>query len=158
MCYSCCQTVKDVPSTDCKRVIIPPLTGTTECFAGIYNAYSERYPQELANYMTESEFNLAIGNINDTLLAYWPCCFCFNFGYLCCLPTLGLSLFVPYQCADGARQKAVAEMSTLNAKFSSRGLEWRFVRHGNTVSWLEVWLPGNKPSGQPQSDKTPLLS
>lgn len=70
---------------------------------GVARAYEDDFPPELSHLVKETDFEIAINQINNTMQDYWPCFFCIFCGYGCCPCTLGLSLFCPNFCIRDVR-------------------------------------------------------
>ncbi len=77
-------------------------------------------------------------SINDMLFTYFPCCFCWTFGYLCCLPTLGLSFCGPAICVNDAEENLRHMIWTMNKKkLTTIGLNLSLHKQCST-SWLQI--------------------
>ena len=76
-------------------------------------------------------------SINDMLYTYFPCPFCWCFGYLFCLPTLGLSLCAPAICVSDAEDQLRTLIKRYNRqKLERNGLHLELRKKCGT-SWLE---------------------
>jgi hypothetical protein len=76
-----------IPETAGRIIILRP---TSKTFVnGLAATYDTSYHPMLKDYISEREYSYAINKIVDDLFMMWPCCFCFTYGYLCSLCTLG---------------------------------------------------------------------
>ncbi|KAG6621910.1 Golgin subfamily A member 7/ERF4 [Phytophthora cinnamomi] len=109
---------------------------------GVARAYEDDFPTELSHLVKETDFDIAINQINNTMQDYWPCFFCIFCGYGCCPCTLGLSLFCPNFCIRDAEQYVRALLSRINKRvcFERVGVEWRLVRSCGR-SWIQITYP-----------------
>jgi len=125
------------PASSEARIIIPPVQGSTSCYGGLFASYSEEYPAGLKPYMDEKEFNNAITSVNDAIIGMWPCCLCQNFGYYCCICTVGLSYLIPCGCILEAERQLHLQLRKINERCKFKGIQWVFVQKHYT-SWIEV--------------------
>ena len=65
---------------------------------GLSSSYDSTFPPQLNGIIDNVEYNSVIGTINDELFLMWPCCFCFSYGYVFSLCTIGMSFCFPYIC------------------------------------------------------------
>ncbi|ETP44711.1 hypothetical protein F442_08743 [Phytophthora nicotianae P10297] len=119
---------------------------------GVAQAYEDDFPSELSHLVKETEFEVAINQINNTMQDYWPCFFCFCCGYGCCPCTLGLSLFCPNFCIRDAEQYVRALLLRINKRhcFERADVEWQLIR-----SWGRSWVQITYPLA---SKKQPLIT
>ena len=111
-----------IPASTKNKVIIRPVGKTF--VNGIANSYSMTYPRELlAGRLNEMDFKNIMEDINEGLMSYWPCCYCFCFGYGCALCTLGLSFIGPYICIKDAQDCLEQRIENWNRNsLSQKGL------------------------------------
>ena len=132
-----------IPSSTPTKIVIRPSAATF--VTGLAKAYDETYPEQLRPYLSQREFSQMMEAINDALLTYFPCCLCWTIGYLCCLPTLGLSLCCPAICISDAEQSLRDMIAGFNRKkLKSKNLEMS-LKFGFSTSWLEIALPIEAP-------------
>ncbi|KAG7380842.1 hypothetical protein PHYPSEUDO_006735 [Phytophthora pseudosyringae] len=116
---------------------------------GVARAYEDDFPPELSHLVKETDFDVAINQINNTMQDYWPCFFCMCWGYGCCPCTLGLSLLCPNFCIRDAEQYVRALITRINKRlcFEQAGVEWQLVRSYGS-SWIQITYPlaPKKPS------------
>lgn len=133
-----------IPTSEPTRVIIRPSAGTF--VTGIAKQYSEVYPFALDGYVTEREYNTIMQSINDMLFTYFPCPLCWCFGYICCIPTLGLSLCCPAICVNDAE----SNLRNMINRINRQKLEYKNIklvlRKQCSTSWLEFELPAKSDS------------
>ncbi|CAG9322791.1 unnamed protein product [Blepharisma stoltei] len=130
-----CYFNKRIPNSKIGSVIIRPTSKTF--VSGLSSSYDEKYPEELKDIMTENEFIEDIKEINDSLFYYWPCFFCFNFGYTCCICTLGLSFLGPWICVDDAQKRTNESIKKINERYIARNIKWYLMCECST-SWIEI--------------------
>lgn len=84
--------------------------------------------------------------LNDDIVNMWPCCYCFSYGYFCCLCTvgifllkfIGLSFLLPCICISEAKSTLLDKIEILNDSiFHSKNLKLTFKSRCST-SWLEI--------------------
>jgi len=63
---------------------------------GLASSYDNSYNPKLRGRISEKEFNYIMNKLNEELLMLWPCCFCFLYGYVMSLCTLGNSFFINF--------------------------------------------------------------
>ncbi|RHZ15202.1 hypothetical protein DYB31_001162 [Aphanomyces astaci] len=87
---------------------------------GMASKYSDTFTPPLERLMTEKEFRVAIGAINQTVADYFPCMCCVVYAYVGYALTCGLILCCarPYI-------------------FQNHGIRWR-LRRTRWTSWIEV--------------------
>ena len=122
------------------------LRGCGQRFAnGMSNEYSSVYPRDLEGIVEESKFRSVMNEINDIMQTYWPCPFCFAFGWGCCLCTAGLSLLCPNMCVSEAERYLHKHLQQVNGRraFLDAGVEWRASRCACT-SAIEVHYPAQE--------------
>jgi hypothetical protein len=108
-------------------------TSSAECLGGLYSAYSEKSGSRQQDAYVE--------RINDTVISYWPCFFCFNFAYCCCPCTLGLSCIIPIYCISEADEAVRARISYINAELKRKHAPARWqLRRKCCTSWIEIQL------------------
>jgi hypothetical protein len=101
--------------------------------------------------MTRREFATMMETINDMLFTYFPCPLCWCFGYLFCLPTLGLSLCLPAICVRDAEDQLRMIIDRYNnRKFEEKNMHLRLRKRCGT-SWLEIDLDLKSGSTDPNS-------
>ena len=70
---------------------------------GIAQQYEEKYNQKILNpHVSKRDFEVIMENINELLFTFFPCSYCFCYGYLFCPVTLGLSFCFPNICIRDA--------------------------------------------------------
>ncbi len=79
---------KYVPNSSTRRVILGPTSKTF--INGLAASYDKSFSPYLKGYITENEYYYAMDRIECDLSSYWPCCFCFSYGYIFCLCTVGM--------------------------------------------------------------------
>ena len=92
----------------------------------------------LRRLLPKEVFEECIKTLNSVMRAFWPCPLVWYFGYICALPTLGLSFLAPNLCVrDGVQSlyKAVERQNRI--KLREMGLEIKLV-FGLSTSWLEI--------------------
>ncbi len=82
----CCFN-KSIPKTEGKTIILRPTSKTF--INGLAPSYETTYYPVLENYISEREYIIAMDRIVDELTMMWPCCFCFTYGYLFCICSVG---------------------------------------------------------------------
>ncbi|KAH7463116.1 uncharacterized protein KRP23_13333 [Phytophthora ramorum] len=109
---------------------------------GVARTYEDDFPSELSHLVKETDFDIAINQINNTMQDYWPCLFCICCGYGCCPCTFGLSLLCPNFCIRDAEQYVRALLSRINKRlcFERAGIEWQLVRSCGR-SWIQITYP-----------------
>ena len=126
-----------IPRSKPSKIVIRPSKGTF--VTGIAKQYNPKYPELLEGVLPQGEFNTMMTNINDMLETYFPCTFCWVFGYLCCIPTLGLSLCGPAVCVNDAEDSLRTMLARMNRNtlWKKKGLHISLVKKCGT-SWLEL--------------------
>ena len=125
-----------IPPSTLSTVILPPASSTF--ITGLAKQYDDTYPELLRPHLLPSQFSEMITELNDELFVYFPCTLCYTLGYVCCLPTLGLSLCCTGHCVREAEHILRDLIEMWNRKLlNSKGLEMRLVKHCGT-SWLEI--------------------
>jgi hypothetical protein len=77
----------------------------------------------------------------------WPCCYCFSFGYLFSVCTLGMSFCAPHLCISEA--KHTLDKSLLRANeyiLNKKGLHISYHSKCST-SWLQIDISRNNNGG-----------
>lgn len=68
----------------------------------------------------------------------WPCDFCLNFGYVCCLCTLGFSFCFPNYCINEATKSFLQDIEIANNEtFHKYNLHLSLQKKCCT-SWLQI--------------------
>jgi len=124
-----------IPHSTKDRIIIRPYGKTF--VNGMAASYDFHYPREfLSSVLSEADFTSMMQDINDCVQSFWPCCFCFSFGYGCALCTLGLSLFAPFMCINDARDYLESRIDFWNRTFlAEKGLKMS-LNFGCSTSWV----------------------
>src|SRR5689334_1141626 len=107
-----CYFNKYIPKSEGNRIILKPTSKTF--INGLAASYETTYYPILAKYISEKEYNYAMNGIADELFMMWPCCFCFTYGYLFCLCTLGLSFIIPNCCISEAKIHLLQSIKNAN--------------------------------------------
>lgn len=129
-----------IPKSDGGCAVLRPVSKTW--VNGLSSSYDEQYPPMLEGRIETVEFKQTISEINDALFDYWPCFFCFGFGYFFCLCTLGLSFCPALVCVRDARGHVEGVLEDINVRFRGRGITWDLiVRH--STSWIEIRVKDN---------------
>jgi hypothetical protein len=116
---------------------------------GLASSYESKLPEQLKGIVDENEYNSIIGTINDELFLMWPCCFCFSYGYLFSICTIGISFCFPYICISDAKKTLLEAIARANEKFfHKKGLDLSY-RSKICTSWLQIDISHN-----PYSDFT----
>ena len=124
-----------IPKSTKNCVIIPP-SGKT-FINGMANSYSMVYPEEYMSSMLDcKDFHNVMENINESICSFWPCCFCFSFGYGCALCTLGLSLCCPFICITEARSYVQQRINYWNRCLLLNKKVKLSLRFGYSTSWV----------------------
>lgn len=77
-------------------------------------------------------------NLIDELIMMWPCCYCFSFGFVFSLCSLGLSFCVSNICISEAKKSFLNSIDILNEYvFEKRDLHLSYHQKCST-SWLEI--------------------
>ena len=107
---------------------------------GVYSSYDSNFPPELEGIVPKVLYEKDMERFNHRLTDYWPCPFCFGFGYFCCLCTLGMSFYCPSVCVASAEKFAVEyfdQQANHRREYYDSQLKFRLVRQCCT-SWVEV--------------------
>ena len=136
---------KGIPISIPSKIIIPP-TGKTWINGLAFN-YSKTYQRKyLEGYMTEYEYDRFIKKINFVTENYWPCCFCFYFGYLLAPCTLGmflcdvgLSFCCPFICIRECKQFLDEAIKKLNDKMLRPRKLRAVIEYGCSTSWIAIY-------------------
>ena len=124
-----------IPKSTKERVIIPPSSKTF--VNGMANSYSMTYPKEyISSMLTSTEYFNVMNDLNESICSFWPCCFCYSFGYGCALCTFGLSFFGPYICINEARDYLEQRISYWNKTFLYPKNVKLSLCFGCSTSWL----------------------
>ena len=127
---------KLIPLTDEQKIILRPTSKTF--INGMAPSYDTTYPEELRDYISEREYSYMINKIIDELTMMWPCCFCFTFGYMFCLCTMGLSLLLPNCCISEAKIRLQDSIKEANeAILKNKNLQLSYHQKCST-SWLQI--------------------
>lgn len=95
--------------------------------------------------MSKRDYREMITKINDMLYTYFPCPLCWCFGYLCCIPTLGLSMCCPYICVNDAEDELKNLIRRYNRiKLNPKNLHLS-LRKKCSTSWLQIDFVGPEP-------------
>ena len=124
-----------IPKSTKNKVIIPPSSKTF--VNGMASSYSNTYPKEfLLGILSENDFLNIVNDINESLLSFWPCCYCFCFGYGCALCTLGISFLAPYACIKDAQDYVMQRINHWNRTYlAQKGITLSIVFRCST-SWV----------------------
>ena len=90
-----------------ERRIIKLLPIGQRSINGVYSSYDPNFPAELEGIVPKLLYEKDMERFNHRLTDYWPCPFCFGFGYFCCLCTLGMSFYCPSLCVASAEKFAI---------------------------------------------------
>jgi len=107
---------------------------------GLYSSYDPTFPAELKGVVPQVLFEKDMEHFNHRLQDYWPCPFCFGFGYCCAICTLGMSFYCPSMCVSNAVKFGTEyfdQQANSRAEYYDRQLKFRLVRACCT-SWVEV--------------------
>lgn len=127
---------KCIPESDERRIILRPTSKTF--INGLASSYETDYNPRLKDYISEREYSYVINKIVDELSMMWPCCFCFSYGYLCCLCTVGLSFIFPSCCISEAKLRLLDSIKEANANIlNKRNLSLSYQQKCST-SWLQI--------------------
>lgn len=126
---------KCIPKSTQSRVILKPTSKTW--VNGLASSYDNKYPQLLIGKLDEKDFAQSIEAINSTLFNYWPCLFCFTFGYCFCLCTFGLSFCPGCCCVSEAKQQLKRVIYHINQRYEEKPIEWKYISKCST-SWIEI--------------------
>ncbi len=125
-----------IPRSEENKIIIRPTSKTF--INGIAQSYDTTYPEELKDYISEREYSYMMNKIMDELMMMWPCCFCFTYGYLFCLCTLGLSFILPNCCISEAKIKLIESINEANDLIlKNKNLQLSYHQKCST-SWLQI--------------------
>ena len=131
-----CVFNKQIPKSEAKRIILRPTSKTF--ISGIAQSYDTTYPEQLKDYISEREYSYVINRIVDELSMMWPCCFCFSYGYIFCLCTLGFSFMFPQCCIEEAKIKLLECIKEMNVRvLNKKRLEMSYQQKCST-SWLQI--------------------
>ena len=131
-----CLFNKQIPKSTSNKVILRPTSKTF--ISGIAPSYDTTYPEELREYISEKEYSYMINKIVDELSMMWPCCFCYTFGYLFSICTIGLSFMFPYCCISEARLSLEESLRRANQSTLLRKNLRISYRQKCSTSWLEI--------------------
>jgi hypothetical protein len=127
---------KFIPLTDEQKIILRPTSKTF--INGMAPSYDTTYPEELRDYISEREYSYMINKIIDELTMMWPCCFCFTFGYMFCLCTIGLSFLLPNCCISEAKIRLQDSIKEANESIlKNKNLQLSYHQKCST-SWLQI--------------------
>ena len=107
---------------------------------GIYSSYDPNFPEELNGVVPRGLYEKDMERFNHRLQDYWPCPFCFGFGYCCAICTLGMSFYCPSMCVSSAAKFATEyfeQQANNRAEYFDSQLKFRLVR-SCCSSWVEV--------------------
>ena len=118
--------------------------------SGMSNRYRSEYPDALRGVVRESDFVSVMAELNDMASTYWPCPFCFAFGWGCCLCTAGLSLLCPNMCVSEAERYVDRQLHYINGRkmFVDAGVSWRLAKCCGR-SAIEVHYPSHDAAASP---------
>ncbi len=124
-----------IPKSTKEHVIIRP-SGKT-FITGIASSYSMTYPKEfLSGILSETDYQNVISDINESIMSFWPCCYCFSFGYGCALCTLGLSFIAPYICISDAKDYLLARVQHWNRTYLAQKGITLSIKFACSTSWV----------------------
>ena len=129
-----------IPKSTPEVIIVRPRNGTTFANGLAYAFDDSTYDKNLIGSIEQREYFRLLDQINDILMSYFPCCLCQTFGYLCCLPTLALSLCCPLICVRDAGSYCEDYIRRYNNNFNrNKGKKKLTVRLRKRclTSWLE---------------------
>ena len=125
-----------IPKSQDNKIILRPTSKTF--INGIAQSYDTTFPSQLKDILNEREYSYAINKVVDDLSMMWPCCFCFTYGYLCSLCTLGLSFFFPLCCISEAKIKLLESIQDVNKSvFNKKNISLSYQQKCST-SWLQI--------------------
>jgi hypothetical protein len=131
-----------IPKSTDKLIILRPTSKTF--ISGLASSYETDFPEQLRGYISEREYSYTINRIIDELTMMWPCCFCFTYGYMMCLCTLGLSFLFPNCCIEEAKIKLLECISNMNnTVLNKRNLNMSYHQKCST-SWLQIEIKDNE--------------
>jgi hypothetical protein len=125
-----------IPKSSDKKIILRPTSKTF--ISGLASSYDTNFPEQLKGYISEREYSYMINRIVDELTMMWPCCFCFTYGYMMSLCTLGLSFLFPNCCIQEAKIKLLECINDMNKTvLNKRNLDMSYHQKCST-SWLQI--------------------
>ncbi|ETV79985.1 hypothetical protein H257_07180 [Aphanomyces astaci] len=106
---------------------------------GMASKYADTFTPPLERLMTEKEFRVAIGAINQTVADYFPCMCCVVYAYVGYALTCGLILCCARPCTSEVDLHVRRVLRRINRKdiFQNHGIRWR-LRRTRWTSWIEV--------------------
>jgi hypothetical protein len=118
---------------------------------GVYSSYNPNFPAALEGIVPKQLYEKDMERFNHRMTDYWPCPFCFGFGYFCCLCTLGMSFYCPSMCVASAEKFAVEyfdQQANNRREYFDSQLKFRLVRQC-CASWVEVSYNDPRDRGVP---------
>jgi len=127
---------KKIPKSTSKKLILKPTSKTF--INGISSSYEMTYFEELKPYINKLEYKRVMESLIEGNIIMWPCDFCFNFGYVCSICTLGISFCFPYFCIKQATKSFLEDIDNLNNEtFHKYNLHLSLQKKFCT-SWLQI--------------------
>ena len=127
---------KRIPKSTSKRLILKPTSKTF--INGMSSSYEITYFEELKPYINKLEYKRVMERLIEGNIIMWPCDFCFNFGYICCICTLGISFCFPRFCINEATKSFLEDIDTVNNEtFHKYNLHLSLQKKFCT-SWLQI--------------------
>ncbi|KRW99544.1 hypothetical protein PPERSA_02402 [Pseudocohnilembus persalinus] len=106
---------------------------------GFSSSYDDTYPQQLKGILNQRQFQKIMDELNSVIQSYWSCGLCHYFGWLCSVPTVGLSFLCPKLCQQQAEEMAVEKISEFNdIVLGEYGIQMRLVKKFLT-SYIEIY-------------------
>ena len=131
-----CLFNKQIPDSTPTRLILRPNSKTF--INGIASSYEIIYYEELKPYVRQIEYNHHMTRIIEGLTAMWPCIYCFSFGYICSLCTLGLSFCLPNICISEAVEFFTHDIEEVNSSFFNKNKLHLSLQRRCCTSWLQI--------------------
>jgi hypothetical protein len=127
---------KKIPKSTPKTLILKPTSKTF--INGMSPSYEIIYFEELKPYINRKEYDKVMERIIEGNIIMWPCDFCLNFGYVCCLCTLGFSFCFPNYCINEATKSFLQDIEIANNEtFHKYNLHLSLQKKCCT-SWLQI--------------------
>ncbi len=131
-----CAFNKLIPEETNTRIILRPTSKTF--INGLASTYDTTYNPLLKDYITEKEYHYVVNKVVDELSMMWPCCFCFTYGYLFSICTLGLSFCFPNFCISEAKITLLKSIEDVNKSIlNKKGLKLSYQQKCS-ASWLQI--------------------
>ena len=145
-----------IPETEGRSIILRPTSKTF--INGLASSYDTSYHPKLKDYISEREYSYVINKIVDELTMMWPCCFCFSYGYLFCLCTVGLSFLFPQCCIGEAKTKLLESIKEANDNILNKKKLAISYHQKCSTSWLQVDLLDKDDNLLPGAEDTNVPS